>query len=92
VSKLLQVNLSQTTGAKVYPNPVKTLLNVVVPADVIEVTYKLIDADGKIALKGAATNQSGTVQIPVTSVASGIYFLQVTTGNKVQTYEVEVRQ
>jgi hypothetical protein len=92
VSKLLQVNLSSTMGAKVYPNPAKTLLNVVVPADVTDVTYKLIDADGKIALKGAVANQNGTIQIPITSVASGIYFLQVTTNNIVHTYEVEVRQ
>jgi hypothetical protein len=90
MSNTIQVTVS-TTGATVFPNPAKSVINVIEPADVTDVAYKLISADGKIALKGVTT-ANGIAQISVASVASGIYFLQVTANNVVQTYEVQILQ
>jgi sugar lactone lactonase YvrE len=81
-------------NVKVFPNPANTVINVMLPANTIGViTYKLIAANGAIALNGSAfNNQTGFVQIPVAGVASGVYFLQVVVNNInwAKTYEVQI--
>ena len=90
-SNVATVNIS-TNGSAVYPNPTKSVLNVVLPAGANSATYRMISSDGKIVLSGTMTNAGNHGTIRVAGIASGIYFLQVTVNNTMQTYEVQVQQ
>jgi len=74
-------------GTRIYPNPTNGVLHVNVS---VSGTYRLVNAGGAIALKGSL--QSGDNLLNVTGLSSGIYFMQIISGNNVKnTYEVEIK-
>ena len=91
ISNVATVTVS-TNGSAVYPNPTKSLLNVVLLAGVSSASYRMISSDGKIVLSGTMTNAGNHGTISVAGIASGVYFLQVTVNNTMQTYEVQIQQ
>jgi uncharacterized repeat protein (TIGR01451 family) len=86
------VRVQITGNGKVYPNPANTYIRVELPTGAgSAVPYRMISADGKVVLSGTMTNQGSYGQISVSSIASDIYFLQVTVNNMVQTYKVQIQ-
>jgi hypothetical protein len=73
-------------GIKVYPNPASSVLTVAGVAT--NAPYKLINISGATVRQGTISNNG---QISVSSIAPGIYLLQITINNVVQTYKVQVQ-
>jgi len=72
---------------RIYPNPTNGMLHVTVNASG---TYRLVNAAGVIALQGSL--QSGDNLLNVTELASGVYFIQIVSGNNIKnTYEVDIK-
>ncbi len=66
---------------KAYPNPAKNVLNVSMTLNnTDDVTVSLVSVNGQVLLSKSAKNTgSFTTQIDVSNLASGLYFLRVTT-------------
>ena len=91
VSNTVPISAS-LSGVAVFPNPVKSVLNVVLPAGVTNVLYRLISANGKTVLSNILSSEGKYGQIPVAGIASGIYFLQLNINGAIQTHEVQIQQ
>ena len=65
---------NQLTEWSIYPNPVKSILTVS-PATAEKTNYKILNAEGKEVLNGTITALNE--QIDVSSLANGLYFLQM---------------
>jgi hypothetical protein len=80
--------------SSVFPNPATTCGKIRIDLDVqSNVTMQLTDLTGKTVLKndlGRVTVGSHDYDIDVTSLPSGIYFLQVTSGNTAKTEKLVV--
>jgi hypothetical protein len=68
-----------------YPNPVGNILNVNVQ-DVNEFTYRVFGLDGSVALMGNA--YSGSTTIDVSGLKSGVYILNIISGDKSYTTKI----
>jgi len=90
LSNVAQIKVT-TSVTKVYPIPASNYVRISLPEEVNNVSYRVISTDGKIALTGTMSNQGTYGQISVRSLASGVYFLQVTINNAVQTYTIQVQ-
>jgi hypothetical protein len=75
---------------QIHPNPAKDELNVTFSATTGDVTYKLTSTTGKIVQQGKLNGKNGIGKLNVKGLPSGMYFLQIITGNTVQTGKVEV--
>ncbi|MFD1256894.1 T9SS type A sorting domain-containing protein [Mucilaginibacter terrae] len=78
--------LTQSGGFKFYPNPVDRLLMVTAKAPF---SYQILDHQGKILLHGSSDKIS-TVQVDVSWIPSGNYFLHVKTANSVNRKQIIV--
>ncbi|WP_118952809.1 T9SS type A sorting domain-containing protein [Taibaiella helva] len=76
------------TDVKVYPNPVKAVLNIEFPA-AQEVAVKLFDMNGRIVAEQSA-NGKNKVSINVAGFTPGLYFYQVISNGAVQSGKVTV--
>ncbi|MDR0793182.1 MAG: T9SS type A sorting domain-containing protein [Chitinophagaceae bacterium] len=84
-SNTVQVEITGNS-IKIYPNPASSVLTVAgVPTNTL---YKLININGATVQQGTISNNG---QISVSSIAPGIYLLQITINNVVQTYKVQVQ-
>lgn len=71
-------------NAVVYPNPVSENLFITIVPGIQEVTYRLLQQDGIILDEGVLINDTqGTASIPVDTLHSGLYFLQLMVSGKV---------
>lgn len=70
----------------VYPNPVKTDLNVEVSNNTEFITLDLFDLSGKLVSRNSSVNQ--VVSIPMKNLPQGVYFLKVSTSEKTGTYKI----
>lgn len=62
-------NANKQEVSKVYPNPVKNILNIDYPTS--NPKYKLFDVSGKLLLSGSG------LKVDVNKLSSGVYFVQV---------------
>ncbi len=69
---------------QVYPNPVKDVLNVVLPSQVWS-KVSLLDAQGHLQWEG---EQQGTRQLDLRAYPQGIYFLKVCQGQSIKVYKI----
>lgn len=65
----------------IFPNPVRDVLNISYPF--IKEQYSIIDATGKIIMKGVLDGKSNLLNI--TTIGNGIYFLKI---NKIKSYKI----
>jgi uncharacterized protein (TIGR02145 family) len=65
----------ETNSLKLYPNPVVSVLNIKVDYNLINQTYTIIDALGKVVLKGKLND--GDTAINVENLSKGIYYIKV---------------
>ena len=75
-------------GISVFPNPTQDLVNVSINNFKVEemVTVQLIDNGGKV-LKSQVM-QSSSIQLPVTELKSGIYYIHVLKGKEKLYYKI----
>ena len=72
-------------GVRVYPNPASQTLNIVLESlDVSNV--KVLDMKGRVI--ASYLLKSGTNQLDVSSIASGVYLLQLGEGNNVMRLQI----
>jgi beta-glucanase (GH16 family) len=92
LSNTVQIQITENGGLMIYPNPANNTVNVLLPGDVNTATYRLIGADGKIVQTGALEKVIGNYgQLNISSIASGVYFLQIIANNNTQTVKVQVQ-
>jgi hypothetical protein len=72
--------------AKVYPNPVTDVLNIELQQGVTNVTYFLLNLQGKIILQGQL--QGSNSQIDVATLSFGLYNLTVGSGQEAETIKI----
>jgi hypothetical protein len=75
---------------QIFPNPAHDHITVQLDSDAKDVNYTLIDASGKVVTSGASEN-NGTINIPVHNYSEGMYVLQVTLNQHVQNYKVSIK-
>jgi trimeric autotransporter adhesin len=80
--------VNAVTFTSIYPNPVHDKLNTIITSPVTEVVQLVItDLSGKVISKQAASLVSGDnkIEMPVSSLASGTYFIKATCANGCET-------
>lgn len=71
---------------KLFPNPAADVLNIAPGyGNLINCTIKLIDVQGKVIQEIPVIKQQPLVQLSLTGIDNGIYFLQVTSATEVKT-------
>lgn len=81
---VLPTVINQESGLsdiKVYPNPASNFLNVELTSDFQNINMNVIDMSGKVLYRDIISHNGGTqiYKVPVSNLASGIYFLQMNT-------------
>ncbi len=84
------VNELDASQVQIFPNPAHDHITVQLDSDAKDVKYTLIDASGKVVTSGASEN-NGTINIPVHNYSEGMYVLQVTLNQHVQNYKVSIK-
>lgn len=80
----------QPLEAKIYPNPTKGLINIQSPAlNQIE-NIQILNSIGQLAKEVQFDNASQKVQLDVSTLPKGIYFVRIQAGNKVTTQKISV--
>jgi hypothetical protein len=74
-------------NVSVYPNPVSDILTVKAD-DSYELSFELISSDGEIVKQGQLKK---SMQIDVSNFSKGIYYLTITSENKIKTEKVVVK-
>ena len=80
---------------QIYPNPVNDVLNLIYKGkDVIRGVINVVvqDATGKAVIKFRAASKSQHLNIPVSNLRSGIYFIRIDVLNEMQMNEKFVKQ
>jgi hypothetical protein len=83
----LGTNDVQTIGAVIYPNPAQNIVNIVGADQASIAVYDLLGRN--VWTQAQASNQ---VQMDVTSLAAGTYFVRLTKGNQVQTEKLVINR
>jgi hypothetical protein len=89
ISKV-SVDELDVSHVQIFPNPAHDHITVQLDSDAKDVNYTLIDASGKVVTSGASEN-NGTISIPVHNYSEGMYVLQVTLNQHVQNYKVSIK-
>jgi hypothetical protein len=91
-SNTLQATTSQCAGNSVtiYPNPASEQLNIVLQGSSVNNQYELVDALGRVVLKGKL-NGNANNKLDVSVIAHGVYMLKVQTEAGVQTQQVHIK-
>lgn len=95
-SALITITLTECLGTEemengelsVYPNPVSdvlTIQNLNVPGNG---TIEVLDVQGKVILSTPVTKTFGNVELDLSNVENGVYFVRVTTDNSTQEVRV----
>lgn len=86
-SKIAIIEIANDRTFVIYPNPVKDLLLIKTNSSLNSTEIRISDQNGKIVLKQIAANmQEGmSNKINVANLKKGVYYLQLITGNDVQT-------
>lgn len=95
-SALVTITLTECLGTEemengelsVYPNPVSdvlTIQNLNVPGNG---TIEVLDVQGKVILSTPVTKTYGNVELDLSNVENGVYFVRVTTDNSTQEVRV----
>ncbi len=74
--------LDETKMCRVYPNPVASLVNVTMEDKVSQFNVQLYDVTGRILLY--SQNNRHNIDMDLSILPNGIYFLQITSNNKQQ--------
>jgi len=80
---------------QIYPNPVNDMLNLIYKGkDIIKGVINVVvqDATGKAVIKFRAASKSAHLNIPVSNLRSGIYFIRIDVLNEMQMNEKFVKQ
>ncbi len=73
---------------RIFPNPAKYIINVQIPYEMqTKGTVELMDAIGTIISNTASIGQS-VIQLNIESLANGMYFLKLSSGNYSKTYKL----
>lgn len=91
---LLGINQeSGLSDINIYPNPATSFLNVDFTAEAQNVNVKVVDMSGKVLYNDIFSHNGGSqiYKVPVSDLASGIYFLhlQTPTGQSIQKFVVK---
>jgi protocatechuate 3,4-dioxygenase beta subunit len=88
--KAVNVTCGQANDIIVYPNPIQDELHVVMPATVLTADVTLMDAAGKTMYQSSFdfATQSRKVNVSTSTLASGVYFININADGQVYTYKV----
>ncbi|MBS1764698.1 MAG: T9SS type A sorting domain-containing protein [Bacteroidetes bacterium] len=78
-------------GLLIYPNPVTDVLTIIFPPELADSFIEMYEVSGKRILIQRLTSE-GKLQMNVSSFASGIYYLHITTDNGVVTRKIAIRR
>lgn len=80
------------TEISIYPNPAQELVNIDIPKNYGQMDISLYDASGKLLTN--RTNAIGSFTFDVSTLATGMYYLQVVNpqNNKVKTFKLVKNQ
>ncbi len=88
-------NVVQNKSWKIFPNPVRNILNLSYNGDdrIMGVINLLIsDATGKIVIKFRQASNNKQVRIPVSNLRAGLYFIKISVLNKMQMNEKFIKE
>jgi subtilisin-like proprotein convertase family protein len=88
------VGISENTNndiLKLYPNPTTNLVNVVYNVNTTDsFIIEVADLQGKIILSKNMANNNGQLQVDVSTLSDGIYFVNLKTNNNIKTVKLIV--
>ena len=89
------LGINQESGLSdisIYPNPATNFLNVDLTGDAQKISMNVVDMSGKILYNNEINHNGGSqiYKVPVSNLASGIYFLHLNTptGKSIQKFIV----
>jgi len=71
---------------KVFPNPVKTILNVEITSNTDSISLDLFDVSGKLVTQKHITNE--VISLSMKNLSRGVYFLKVSSSKRTGTYKI----
>lgn len=80
------ISVKQEIKVSIFPNPANTITTIQLPDENKNYTLSMHDASGRILWKRFVTN-ADKLDINVQDLAKGIYFIQVKTGDKIETHK-----
>lgn len=86
--------LTNETAFDVYPNPTTGLFNVTLSTEISkDATLEVFDVLGKVvAVKGAASLSNSNVELDLTNMQNGVYFVRLISDNEIYTQSVTLQQ
>lgn len=83
----ISIKEGQDWNISIFPNPSTNYINIEWKNETItEMYYSLLDINGKIVLQG---NDANNIQLNVTDISSGNYFLHLKTKRQSQIYKIQ---
>ena len=75
-------NVIAANEIRIWPNPVQDVLHIQIPSELMakSTSYAVYDLAGKVIARGAETN-SELLNVPVQTLASGVYFIEINNGS-----------
>lgn len=78
-------NLYSETEIKIYPNPSSNVITVEVSEGISSDKFNVVDISGRVLINAGINLKSGTANIDISSLQSGLYFLILSDGNSLNT-------
>ncbi|MFC2087279.1 T9SS type A sorting domain-containing protein, partial [Bacteroidota bacterium] len=83
-----KAQLAEKLSVELYPNPVSNIINITLNKPVNSLTYKLLNTSGILVKENEIKHQTNVIQVNVSGIAQGIYFLELICNEKVNTFKV----
>ena len=85
---------SRVNSWKIFPNPVRDMLNIMYSGNAIKgvINLTILDATGKAVIRFRAASNNKQLHIPVSKLHVGIYFIKLNVLNEVQMNEKFIKE
>jgi hypothetical protein len=85
---------SRSNSWKIFPNPVRAMLNLVHSGNEIKgvINVSILDATGKSVIRFRAASNNKQLHIPVSKLHAGIYFIKLNVLNEMQLNEKFIKE
>ena len=85
---------SHSNSWKIFPNPVRDMLNLVHSGNEIKgvINVSILDATGKSVIRFRAASNNKQLHIPVSKLHAGIYFIKLNVLNEMQLNEKFIKE
>ncbi len=78
-SEIASVQLQQNNAIRIYPNPVRNMLNIYIGEDINNAQLRIVNVNGQV-VKQSSVSGSGHIDIGVNELSKGVYSVEINNG------------